>query len=128
MAISSIEELIGPSSGAWSGLPGEHGKVAYFTSDGDTGSPPPDGVRRPAKLLRVEFPQAPRAPVVASGEAAPPDVVESSIATPDGAIDLGEQRNRLFEGHDIGPSSAHSSAAVSCLWPGRHDRASGQSA
>ena len=55
------EELIGPSSGAWSRLPGEHGKVAYFISDGGTASPPPDGVRRPAKLLHVELPQAPQA-------------------------------------------------------------------
>jgi hypothetical protein len=54
------EELIGPSSGAWSRLPGEHGKVAYFISDGGTASPPPDGVRRPAKLLRVELPQVPK--------------------------------------------------------------------
>jgi hypothetical protein len=54
------EELIGPSSGAWSRLPGEHGKVAYFVSDGGTASVPPDGVRRPAKLLRVELPQAPK--------------------------------------------------------------------
>jgi hypothetical protein len=55
------EELIGPSSGAWSRLPGEYGKVAYFTTDGGTASPPPDGVRRPAKLLRVEFPDVPEA-------------------------------------------------------------------
>jgi hypothetical protein len=55
------EELIGPSSGAWSRLPGEHGKVAYFISDGGTASPPPDGVQRPAKLLRVELPQLPKA-------------------------------------------------------------------
>jgi hypothetical protein len=51
------EELIGPSSGAWSRLR----KVAYFISDGGTASPPPDGVRRPAKLLRVELPQVPEA-------------------------------------------------------------------
>lgn len=55
------EELIGPSSGAWSRLPGERGKVAYFTCDGGTTSPPADGVRRPAKLLRVELPQVPAA-------------------------------------------------------------------
>jgi hypothetical protein len=53
------EELIGPSSGAWSRFPGEYGKVAYFTSDGGAASPPPDGVRRPAKLLRVELPEVP---------------------------------------------------------------------
>jgi hypothetical protein len=55
------EELIGPSSGAWSRLPGEYGKVAYFTTDGGTASPPPDGVRRPARLLRVEFAEVPEA-------------------------------------------------------------------
>ena len=48
------EELIGPSSGAWSRAPGDYGKVAYFISDGGTASPPPGGPR-PAKLLRVEF-------------------------------------------------------------------------
>jgi hypothetical protein len=53
------EEVIGPSSGAWSRLPGEYGKVAYFTTDGGTASPPPDGVRRPAGLLRVEVPEVP---------------------------------------------------------------------
>ena len=55
------EELIGPSSGAWSRLPGEYGKVAFVTTDGGTASPPPDGVRRPAKLLRVELPEVPAA-------------------------------------------------------------------
>jgi hypothetical protein len=55
------EELIGPSSAAWGRLPGEHGKVAYVTTDGGTASPLPDGVRRPARLLRVEFPEAPAA-------------------------------------------------------------------
>jgi hypothetical protein len=55
------EELIGPSSGAWSRLPGEYGKVAYFTTDGGTASPLPDGVRRPAKLLRIELPEVPAA-------------------------------------------------------------------
>jgi len=49
------EQLIGPSSGAWGRGPGEDGRVAYFLSDGGTKSPPPDGVVRPAKLLRVEF-------------------------------------------------------------------------
>ena len=49
------EELIGPSSGAWSRAPEEYGRVAFFLTDGGTASPPPDGVVRPAKLLRVEF-------------------------------------------------------------------------
>jgi hypothetical protein len=55
------EELIGPTSGVWSKLPGEYGRVAYFMVDGGTASPPPDGLRRPAKVLRVEFPEAPEA-------------------------------------------------------------------
>jgi hypothetical protein len=55
------EELIGPSSAAWGRVPGEYGKVAYVTTDGGTASPLPDGVRRPAKFLRVELPEAPEA-------------------------------------------------------------------
>ncbi len=55
------EDLIGPSSAAWSRLPGEQGRVVYVTTDGGTASPPPDGVRRPAKLLRIELPDAPGA-------------------------------------------------------------------
>jgi hypothetical protein len=55
------EKLIGPSSGAWSRLPGERGKVAFFISDGGTASPPPDRVRRRAKLLRVELSEVPEA-------------------------------------------------------------------
>jgi len=55
------DELIGPSSAAWSRRPGEYGKVAYVTTDGGTASPPPDGVRRPAKLLRAELPEVPNA-------------------------------------------------------------------
>ena len=55
------EELIGPSSGAWSRLSGDYGRVAYVITDGGTASPPPDGIRRPARLLRVEFPQVPKA-------------------------------------------------------------------
>ena len=48
------EELIGPSGGVWGRRQGEHGKVAYFITDGGTASPAPGGAR-PAKLLRVEF-------------------------------------------------------------------------
>jgi hypothetical protein len=55
------EELIGPSSAAWGRLPEEYGKVAFVTTDGGAASPLPDGVRRPARLLRVEFPEAPAA-------------------------------------------------------------------
>jgi hypothetical protein len=53
------EELIGPSSAAWGRLPGDYGKVAFVTTDGGTAWPLRDGVRRPAKLLRVEFPEPP---------------------------------------------------------------------
>jgi hypothetical protein len=49
------EELVGPSSGAWGRAPGEAGRVAFFTSDGGTTALPPDGVLRPAKIVRVEF-------------------------------------------------------------------------
>jgi hypothetical protein len=49
------EQLIGPSSGAWGRGTGEYGRVAYFTTDGGTTSPPPDGIVRTAKVLRVEF-------------------------------------------------------------------------
>jgi hypothetical protein len=49
------DRLVGPSSGAWSRAPGEHGRVAFFTSDGGTKVPPKDGIVRPAKVLRVEF-------------------------------------------------------------------------
>ena len=49
------EQLIGPCSGAWGRGSGEYGKVAYFITDGGTASPPPDGIARPASLLRVEL-------------------------------------------------------------------------
>ena len=49
------ELLIGPSSAAWSRVPGEYGRVAYFTTDGGQMAPPPDKIVRSAKVLRVEF-------------------------------------------------------------------------
>ena len=49
------EQLIGPSSGAWGRGPGEYGRLAYFITDGGTASPPPDGIARPATVVRVEF-------------------------------------------------------------------------
>jgi hypothetical protein len=55
------EQLIGPSSAAWSRKPRDHGKVAFFTTDGGTASPLPDGTRRTAKILRVEFGEVPEA-------------------------------------------------------------------
>lgn len=47
-------EMIGPSAGAWRRGPNDLGRVAYFTTDGGTASPPPEGPT-PAKLLRVEL-------------------------------------------------------------------------
>jgi hypothetical protein len=55
------EELIGPTSGVWSRLAGEYGRVPYFMVDGGTASLPPDGIRRLAKVLRVDFSAAPEA-------------------------------------------------------------------
>jgi hypothetical protein len=49
------DELVGPSSGAWGRAPGEAGRLAFFTTDGGTTALPPDGIIRPAKVLRVEF-------------------------------------------------------------------------
>ena len=49
------EMLVGPSAGRWSRVPGERGRVAYFSTDGGTAQPP-DGVFRSAKVLRVELP------------------------------------------------------------------------
>jgi hypothetical protein len=51
------EMLVGPSAGAWSRVPGERGRIAYFLTDGGTAQPP-DGIFRSAKLLRVELPVA----------------------------------------------------------------------
>ncbi|WP_328606946.1 hypothetical protein OG943_44835 [Amycolatopsis sp. NBC_00345] len=48
------EALVGPSSAAWGRGPGEHGRVAYVTTDGGT-TAPPDGIVRNAMLLRVEL-------------------------------------------------------------------------
>jgi hypothetical protein len=48
------DTMIGPSSAAWSRADGERGRVAYVTTDGGT-TAPPDGVVRPATVLRVEL-------------------------------------------------------------------------
>lgn len=48
------EVLVGPSSAAWGRGPGDHGRVAYVTTDGGT-TAPPDGIVRKATLLRVEL-------------------------------------------------------------------------
>jgi hypothetical protein len=49
------EMLLGPSSAAWSRVPGAYGRVAYFTTDGGQTAPPPDKIVRSAKVLRVDF-------------------------------------------------------------------------
>ena len=49
------EQLIGPSSLAWSRRPSAHGLVAYCTTDGGTTSPPPDGSVHPAKVMRLSL-------------------------------------------------------------------------
>jgi DNA-binding beta-propeller fold protein YncE len=49
------EDLVGPSSAAWGRAPGENGRVAFFITDGGTTAPPPDGILRAAKILRVEL-------------------------------------------------------------------------
>ncbi|MGO9927447.1 MAG: hypothetical protein ACLPLP_15360 [Mycobacterium sp.] len=48
------ETLVGPSSAAWGRGAGDHGRVAYVTTDGGT-TAPPDGTVRQAALLRVEL-------------------------------------------------------------------------
>jgi hypothetical protein len=52
------EMMLGPSSAAWSRAPGEAGQVVYVTSDGGQTAPPPDGVVRNAKVLRLEIQRA----------------------------------------------------------------------
>ena len=46
--------LTGPSSAAWGRNSGDHGRVAYVTTDGGT-TAPPDGVLRESKVLRVRL-------------------------------------------------------------------------
>jgi hypothetical protein len=49
------EQLVGPSAGAWGRKTGEHGRVAYFLTDGGTKALKSDQIARPAKIIRVEF-------------------------------------------------------------------------
>ena len=46
--------LVGPSSAAWGRRAGDHGRLAYVTTDGGT-TAAPDGITRRAALLRAEF-------------------------------------------------------------------------
>jgi hypothetical protein len=48
-------QLVGPSSAAWGRGPHDYGHFAYVTTDGGTTQPPPDGIIRPARLLRIEL-------------------------------------------------------------------------
>ena len=48
------KRLAGPSDFAWGRGPQDHSSVAYVTTDGGV-TAPPDGVVRPAKVLRIEF-------------------------------------------------------------------------
>jgi hypothetical protein len=47
--------LAGPSSLVWGRGAGEHGRVAYVTTDGGVTAPPPDGIIRHSALLRAEL-------------------------------------------------------------------------
>jgi hypothetical protein len=47
--------LVGPSDFAWGSGPHDAGSVAYITTDGGLTAPPPDGIVRPARLLRAEL-------------------------------------------------------------------------
>jgi sugar lactone lactonase YvrE len=49
------DQLIGPSSAVWGRGRGDYGRVAYVTTDGGETLAPPDGVIRPAQIVRLEF-------------------------------------------------------------------------
>jgi hypothetical protein len=46
-------QMVGPSAFAWGRGPGEHGSVAYITTDGGNTAPPPGVGVTPAKVLRA---------------------------------------------------------------------------
>ena len=48
-------DLIGPTSGVWGRGTGDHGKIAYFTTDGGIASPPSGVGVQPSKVLKVEL-------------------------------------------------------------------------
>jgi hypothetical protein len=49
------DKMIGPTSIDWGRGPDDYGHVAYVPTDGGVINLPPDGVLRPARLMRVEF-------------------------------------------------------------------------
>lgn len=49
------DKLIGPTSIDWGRGAKDYGRVAYVTTDGGTVQLAPDGVLRPARLIRIEF-------------------------------------------------------------------------
>lgn len=55
------DKLVGPSSLVWAREDAEHGRVAYITTDGGFLRPAPDGVVRPAALLRFTIADGPTA-------------------------------------------------------------------
>ncbi|HEX2681574.1 MAG TPA: hypothetical protein VHQ03_09805, partial [Candidatus Dormibacteraeota bacterium] len=48
-------QLVGPADFAWGARAEDYGSVAYVISDGGRTAPPPDGIVRTAKVLRVEL-------------------------------------------------------------------------
>ena len=48
-------QLVGPSDFAWGPRDGDLGSIAYVSSDGGNTAPPPDGIVRTAKVLRVQL-------------------------------------------------------------------------
>jgi hypothetical protein len=49
------DKMIGPTSIDWGRGPNDYGHVAYATTDGGTVELAPDGILRPARLMRLEF-------------------------------------------------------------------------
>jgi hypothetical protein len=49
------DKMIGPTSIDWGRGPEDYGHVAYVPTDGGTVELAPDGVLRPARLMRIEF-------------------------------------------------------------------------
>ena len=61
------DKLIGPTSIDWGRGADDYGRVAYVTTDGGTVKLAPDGVLRPARLMRIEFAVAKGANVAPNG-------------------------------------------------------------